>query len=153
VGEGNLIGLSLVNSQITINGTEICDLLGESLKYNFWGIYREKYINNFPNRKLIRSTDSEIINEETINVKFKDKEVDLTYSIMKDDDVMTLIFNWNRKNVVEFLDHEFRIGETVYHFNSDKSNEMNFPNKKGSIIEHTYDWFGEKEWKEIYRYE
>lgn len=154
VGEGNLFGLSLVHSDITINGPEICNIIGESLKYNFWGIYKDAYLKNYPNRKIVRFTDAEIITQDNIKVEFKDKFVDLSYTIVKDDSgLLTLVFDWNKNNVVEFLDHEFKIGEFVYHFNSDKTNEFNFPDNKGLVIEHTYDWYGERNWKEIYRYE
>jgi GR25 family glycosyltransferase involved in LPS biosynthesis len=154
VGEGNLLGLSLTKSQITINGPEICDLFGESLKYNFWGIYKDEYIKNYPNRKLVRISDFTTITKKSINVNFKDKLVDLTFEILKDDSgLLTLIFEWNKNNSVEFLDHEFRIDGIVYHFDSNKHNEFNFKDKKNIIIEHTYDWYGERSWKELYRYE
>lgn len=153
VGEGNLFGLSLVKSEITINGPEVCDLLGESLKYNFWGLYKNEYIKNYPNRKLVRVSEMETITNQMVNVKFKDKLILLSYEIVKDDSgLLTLIFEWNKNNAVEFLDHEFKIGGVVYHFNSDKNNEFNFPETQEFVIEHTYDWYGERNWIEIYRH-
>ena len=153
-GEGNLIGLALVHSGLQVRGSELCNLIGESLKYNFWGIYKQEYLKNYPDRKIVVSSESDIIKEGTHNVEFDDKIIDLNYSLSKiDDNLLSLSFTWNKNNSVEFLDHEFRIGESVYHFNSDKNNEFHFENRNNFIIEHTYDWYGRRNWTELLRHE
>jgi hypothetical protein len=153
-GEGNLIGLALVHSGLQVRGSELCNLIGESLKYNFWGIYKQEYLKNYPDRKIVVSSESDIVKEGTHNVDFDDKIIDLNYSLSKiDDNLLSLSFTWNKNNSVEFLDHEFRIGENVYHFNSDKNNEFHFENRSNFIIEHTYDWYGRRNWTELLRHE
>jgi hypothetical protein len=57
---------------------------------------------------------------------------------------MTLTYEWNKNNNVEFLDHEFVINDVVYHFNSEKSGEFHFIKQLNMKIYHTYDWYGNK---------
>lgn len=154
VGEGNLIGLALVYSGLTINDTEICNELGQNLKYNFYGMYKDEYLKTYPDRKMVKNSSGTEFNKESIEVMFQDKAVDLTYTLtLLEDNTICCSFDWNKNNVIEFLDHEFRIGEQVYHFNSDKSNEFYFKKESQFTLEHTYDWYGEKNWVKIFRYE
>jgi hypothetical protein len=153
-GEGNLIGLALVRSGLQVRGSELCNLIGESLKYNFWGIYKQEYLKNYPDRKIVVSSESDIIKEGTHNVEFDGKMIDLNYSLSRiDENLLSLSFTWNKNNSVEFLDHEFKVGENIYHFNSDKNNEFHFENKNNFVIEHTYDWYGRRNWTELLKYE
>jgi GR25 family glycosyltransferase involved in LPS biosynthesis len=154
VGEGNLIGLALTASGIKINGPEMCNLFGENLKYNFWGIYKQDYIKNFPNRKIVKSSENTVIFENETLIDFDNRKVSLSYVLSEiEPGLLSIVFEWNKNNAVEFLDHEFKIGDEVYHFNSDKNNEFYFENRPNLIIEHTYDWYGQRNWTELSRHE
>lgn len=146
-GEGNIIGLSLIKSGMTIHDASVCNIFGKNLFYNFCSTQ----IKNFPNRKTVKTTESNILKENTVYVEFKNKKIDLSYKIHEtQDNLLLLSFEWNKENNIEFLDHEFKIGETVYHFNSEKYNEFIFEKKINLIqIYHTYDWYGERNWKLI----
>jgi len=152
IGEGNLIGLSVAKSGIKINTHDVANFIGDNLKYNFCsGGQIRDYLKNYPDRKTVRIGDGKLLNRKFIDINFKDKVVDLSYEIYElSDNLMCLIYKWNNNNNVEFLDHEFKINENVYHFNSEKNGEMVFENKKNMKIYHTYDWYGEREWKLIY---
>lgn len=153
VGEGHLIGLAFVKSQMTEYGPEMCNTLGKDIFYNFYGVDR----NMHPDRKLVRSTQSKLITEGKSDIHFKDKIIDLSYRIYEicnDDGLYVLEFDWNKKNNIEFLDHEFRINYKIHHFNSEKNNEFEFTlnkeNKETSFeIFHTYDWYGERNWESL----
>lgn len=152
VGEGNLLGLSIVKSGITQHDPMISNHIGEDIKYNFYGGGQmEDYLKQYPDRKLVKITDEEMItSKEKIEVNFKDKIVLLSYKIYKSTDkIFTLRFEWDLNDQIEFLDHEFKVDELVYHFNSDKSGEFIFTTNKQIEIYHTYDWYGNKEWKLI----
>jgi GR25 family glycosyltransferase involved in LPS biosynthesis len=150
-GEGNIIGLSLVKSNLTINTSDTINDIGKYLMYNFWGYVKEEYIKNYPDRKTVYYSDLKKIEEKIIEVDFKDITVDLSFKILTNDfGIGTVIFEWNKKNVIEFLDHEFKVNDIVYHFNSEKHNEFNFCYDEKIIVEHTYDWYGEKKWVKIY---
>lgn len=148
VGEGNLLGLSISKSGIKVNTTEISNLLGSDLKYNFCsGGQISDYIINYPDRKTVKVGDGKLIKTNKLYVSFKDKKIDLTYSIYEiSDNLMILSFDWNLNNNIEFLDHEFKVNDTVYHFNSEKSNEFIFEKKENLKIQHTFDWYGERNW-------
>jgi len=90
------------------------------------------------------------LKSKSIDIDFINTKVDLSYEIYQlSDNLMCLNYKWNNKNNVEFLDHEFKINDNVYHFNSEKNGEMVFENKKNIKIFHTYDWYGQKEWTQI----
>lgn len=147
-GEGNLIGLSIAKSEITVNNSDVSNYLGDNLKYNFYsGGQIGDYIKNYPDRKTVRISDGTMIKSNSINVEFENKIIDLSYSIYKiSDNLMSLNYQWNNKNVIEFLDHEFNINDNIYHFNSEKDGEMIFEYKENIKIYHTYDWYGQKNW-------
>lgn len=151
LGEGNLIGLSIVKSGIKINSLDMSNHIGNYLKYNFCsGGQIDDYLKNFPNRKTVKIGDGNLIKSKSIEVNFQNKKIDLSYTIHKmNDDLMVLTFNWNQNNEIEFLDHEFKINDNIYHFNSQKQNELIFENKKYIEIYHTYDWYGDKKWNLI----
>ena len=107
IGEGNLIGLSIVRSSIRVNDNEVANYIGEDIKYNFFGIYLERYIQNYPDRKSVKISDGTLISSKSIDIKFEDKFIDLNYKIFQlDNNLMTLTYEWNKNNNVEFLDHE-----------------------------------------------
>jgi GR25 family glycosyltransferase involved in LPS biosynthesis len=150
IGEGNIIGLSLSKSEMTINDETIPNYLGQDLKYNFYGFHITNYCKNYPNRKTVKFGDGTLIKSNSIDVVFNDKIIDLSYSIFDlNEDLMILTFNWNENNAIEFLDHEFKINGTIFHFNSEKSNEIHFQKLNKIEIEHTYDWYGQRDWKTI----
>lgn len=150
VGEGNIIGLSLSKSELTINDETISNTLGQDLKYNFYGFHITDYCKNYPNRKTVKFGDGILIKSNSVDVIFEDKIIDLSYSIFDlNEDLMILTFSWNEKNNVEFLDHEFKINGTIFHFNSEKTNEIHFQKLNKIEIEHTYDWYGKRDWKII----
>ena len=153
VGEGNLIGLSVAKSEIKINSHDVANFIGDNLKYNFCsGGQIGDYIKNFPDRTTVKIGDGTLVKTNTVNVEFEDKLIDLNYEIYQlSDNLMCLTYKWNNKNNVEFLDHEFKINNNVYHFNSEKSGEMVFEYQKNIEIYHTYDWYGRRNWKEIDR--
>ncbi len=153
IGEGNLVGLSVAKSEIKINSHNVANFIGDNLKYNFCsGGQIGDYIKNFPDRTTVKISDGTLIKTNEINVEFDNKFIDLTYEIYQlSDNLMCLTYKWNNKNNVEFLDHEFKINNNVYHFNSEKTGEMVFEYRKNIEIYHTYDWYGRRNWKEIDR--
>jgi hypothetical protein len=125
----------------------VSNILGEDIKYNFYTPFIDDYIKNHPDRKTVKVSDGKLIKSNSTIIRFKDKEIDLSYSIFETlDNMMVLTFNWNNNNSVEFLDHEFKINDVVYHFNSDKSNELYFQKHETIEVYHTYDWYGERDW-------
>lgn len=154
VGEGNLIGLALTHSGLSIRNADICNTLGESLKYNFYGVHKEDYLKTYPDRKVVKSSDGTEIGRGDIEVLFKDTAINLSYSLsLSEDSIVCFNFDWNRNNAIEFLDHEFRVNGQVYHFNSSKSDEFYFKAESSFVVEHTYDWYGEKNWLKLFTYE
>jgi GR25 family glycosyltransferase involved in LPS biosynthesis len=150
LGEGNLIGLSLVKSGMTINSEEFVNYLGEDIKYNFYGIYMDEYISNFPGRKIVDNFSGKPLTSKRIEVEFQDKKIDLYYRIYEfNSTLLTLSFEWNKNNNVEFLDHEFKINDEIFHFNSDKFGNFYLKKQNNLEIYHTYDWYGEKIWQKI----
>lgn len=150
VGEGNIVGLAVAKSGMVVNSHDISNFIGEDIKYNFYGGFIKDYIANHPDRKTVRVSDGKLLSQKTINVEFKEYSIDLSYTIFElNDDLFVLNFNWNTNNSVEFLDHEFKINDIVYHFNSEKTNELFFEKKDKLQIYHTYDWYGEKNWTPI----
>lgn len=147
VGEGHLIGLSFIKSKMTEHGPEMCNTLGKDIFYNFYGVDRSRH----PDRKVVKATESKLIAEGSKDIDFKEKKIDLSYRIYESTDgLLVLNFDWNKKNNIECLDHEFKINDQIYHFNSDKNNEFIF-NKKEELFEilHSYDWYGEKKWESL----
>jgi GR25 family glycosyltransferase involved in LPS biosynthesis len=151
VGEGNLIGLSIAKSEIKVNTHDVANFVGDNLKYNFCsGGQIGDYIKNYPDRMTVKIGDGTLLKTNMVDVEFDNKSIDLTYEIYQlSDNLMCLTYKWNNKNNVEFLDHEFKINDIIYHFNSEKTGEMVFENRKDIKIYHTYDWYGQRNWKEI----
>jgi hypothetical protein len=150
LGEGNIVGLALSKSEMTVNDETVANIFGRDLKYNFYGYHIGNYVKNYPDRKTVKFGDGTLISSKKVNIPFKDKIVDLSYSIFYiSENLMVLTFKWNENNSVEFLDHEFKINGNIYHFNSEKSNEIHFEKIEKIEILHTYDWYGEKNWKLI----
>jgi GR25 family glycosyltransferase involved in LPS biosynthesis len=150
IGEGNIVGLSVAKSGMKINSHDVSNQLGEDIKYNFYGGFIKDYISKHPDRKTVRVSDGKLISKKTIDVQFNETLVDLSYTIFElNDNLFVLNFNWNTNNSVEFLDHEFKINDVVYHFNSEKTNELFFDKKDKLQIYHTYDWYGDKNWVPI----
>lgn len=150
VGEGNIVGLCVAKSGLKINSHNISNKFGEDIKYNFYGGFISDYIKNFPDRKTVQLSEGKLISKNSVDIQFKEHKIDLSYSIFElNDNLFVLNFNWNLKNNVEFLDHEFKINDVVYHFNSEKTNELFFDKNDKIKIYHTYDWYGDKEWKLI----
>jgi GR25 family glycosyltransferase involved in LPS biosynthesis len=151
LGEGNLIGLSVAKSGIKINNNDVSNYIGDNLKYNFCsGGQINDYLKNYPGRKTVKIGDGVLLKSNSLNIEFKEKEVDLSYTIHEmNDNLIILTYDWNQNNNVEFLDHEFKINDVVYHFNSEKNGELIFEKKRNTQIYHTYDWYGERNWKLI----
>jgi len=150
VGEGNLIGLALVKSGMTKHSPEVCNILGENIKYNFYGGYREETFKNCPGRKMVPTAYAEEITSKSVFVKFKDKQISLDFSLNKvDESTYMIAFEWNKNNAVEFLDHEFKVNGNVFHFESEKTNELYFKKESSLEVFHSFDWYGEKDWKQI----
>jgi GR25 family glycosyltransferase involved in LPS biosynthesis len=150
VGEGNIFGLSLAKSNMTLHSHTVCNDLGNDIKYNFYGNFVKDYIEQFPNRKVLRMSSGDLIQKNKLFVDFEDKKIELKYEIYSlNNNLCILVFSWNENNAVEFLDHEFKINDVVYHFNSDKTNEFYFDKKDKIEIYHTYDWYGNKNWELI----
>jgi hypothetical protein len=95
-------------------------------------------------------SSGDFISKNKLFVDFEDKKIELKYEIYNlNSNLCVLVFSWNENNVIEFLDHEFKINDVVYHFNSDKTNELYFDKKDKIEIYHTYDWYGNKNWELI----
>lgn len=87
-------------------------------------------------------------------VYFKNKKCYLTYKIYQDNNSnkFILTYTWDFSNTGEKnLSHCFRINNSKeIPFGSEKSGSIIY--KKNDIIEHSCDWFGEKEWIKIITY-
>lgn len=150
VGEGNLLGLALVKSEMTINSSEVCNILGDNIKYNCYGNNMLHQLSLAKDRKMVESTGLTKIHEGSKMVKFEDKEVALEYTVLDGQDGMGAIsFKWNQNNVVNALDHEFNINGTIFHFQSEKFNQFYFKKEDTLSISHTYDWYGERSWETL----
>ena len=151
LGEGNLVGLSVAKSGIKINNNDVSNYIGENLKYNFCsGGQINDYLKNYPGRKTVKIGDGILLKSNSLNVDFRGTDIDLSYTIHEmNDNLIILTFEWNQNNNVEFLDHEFKIHNVVYHFNSEKQGELIFEKKPNTEIYHTYDWYGERNWELI----
>jgi GR25 family glycosyltransferase involved in LPS biosynthesis len=150
VGEGNILGLALVKSEMTINSVEVCNTLGESIKYNCYGNNMLHQLTLAKDRKMVESSGLKEIHRDTRMVKFEDKEVALEYTVYDGDEGMgSISFKWNQNDAVNALDHEFKINETVYHFQSEKFNQFYFKKSDKLTISHTYDWYGERNWETL----
>lgn len=150
VGEGNLVGLAVVKSGMTLNSTDMCNLIGQNIKYNFYGQNAIDQMTRFPSRKIVVSSALKEVVSNTHMVNFKDKKVKLEWSMSEvDHETYVVVFKWNQNNAVEFLDHEFKVNGNVFHFQSEKTGEFFF--KKSDILEinHTTDWYGEKNWEKL----
>jgi GR25 family glycosyltransferase involved in LPS biosynthesis len=148
VGEGNLIGLAVAKSKLTINSNNLCDQIGEYLKHNFYGDRIIEYSKIYPNRKTLIINDGKIIKNNKLYVNYNNKNIDLGYDIIiLNDYLLALQFTWNNENVIEMLDHEFKINEEIFHFFSDKKNHFFFKKTNSFKLYHTYDWYGEKNWE------
>lgn len=147
VGEGNLIGLSLVKSKLTVHSNFIANKIGNDIKYNFFGIYYDEYVRQYPNRQMVKEREGVLIKGSNTEVDFKDVKVNLLYSIFKTEKKYVLNFEWNLSGNVEFLDHAFKVNDVIYHFDSIKYNEFYFEGSSPIEIYHTYDWYGETDWK------
>ena len=147
VGEGHLIGLSFIKSQLTEHGPEMCNTIGNDIFYNFYGVDRSRH----PDRKVAKVPESKLITECRGDILFKETPIDLSYRICESsDDLILLTFDWNTQNNIDFLDHAFKIHDEIYHFNSEKMNEFVFNNKEKSFeIFHTYEWYGERKWESL----
>ena len=148
LGEGNLIGLSISKSNIKVNSNDVSNYIGDNLKYNFCsGGQINDYLKNYPGRKTVKIGDGILLKSNKMDIDFKNTTVDLSYTIHEmNDNLIILTFDWNQDNRVEFLDHEFKVHDVVYHFNSEKSGELIFEKKRNTKIYHTYDWYGERDW-------
>lgn len=150
VGEGNIIGMCVVYANLTVNGPDIANYLGQDVLYNFYGASRDDYMKRMPGRKMIKKTDGVILKESKHLIEYNNGKIKLNYQILEiDENLLCLTFEWDLNGVIEFLDHEFQIGENVYHFNSEKTNEFYFDKKNNIEIYHTYDWYGNKDLKLI----
>lgn len=149
-GEGNLIGIAVSESKITVNSEDFLNFLGRDIKYNFYGTCMENYINQTPNRKTVENYKGSPLFNNKIQISFKDKNVNLKYKIYEhSSDILCMTFEWNDNRAVDFLDHEFKINNNIYHFNSDKFGNFYFKKSENLEIHHTYDWYGEKNWEKI----
>lgn len=150
LGEGNLVGLALVKSGMTVNSTDVCNIIGESVKYNFYGQNINDQMKLSPGRKMVETSEYEKVKSVDHYVDFNGKQIDLSLSVYNVNETVGMIsFTWNKNNVVEFLDHEFSINGTIYHFQSEKTNNFYYNRSSELSIEHTYDWYGERKWIKI----
>jgi GR25 family glycosyltransferase involved in LPS biosynthesis len=152
VGEGNLIGIAVASSGITIHDQKICNFLGEHIKYNADGPRLYNYLKNFPKKKKVNYSDCKILLTKKTNVLFENKNVDLTFHLLDGKDFCAIEFEWNKNNAVDFLDHEFIINDKIYHFESEKNGSFIFEKASKIEIKHTYNWYGKREIKKIIDY-
>ena len=150
IGEGNLIGLALVKSGMTINSHDVCNTIGNNVKYNFYGENREKQMRLAPDRKMVISSSLKELASVSTSTRFKDKEVKLELTVSEVDSTTNMaVFKWNQNNAVEFLDHEFSVNGEVFHFQSEKTGEFYFKKSEQLEVQHTFDWYGEKNWVKL----
>jgi GR25 family glycosyltransferase involved in LPS biosynthesis len=149
-GEGNLIGLAASSSAITMNTEDLLNAIGEDIKYNFYGMSMDHYISQFPKRKMVQKYSGLPTHKGEKSVEFKDKKIELSFKIFKhNEDLSCLQFEWNNNQAVDFLDHEFKIHDKIYHFNSDRFGNFYFKTTEELELYHSYDWYGEKKWEKI----
>jgi len=152
-GEGNLFGLAVAKSGIKINSHDFANLIGRDVKYNFYGDVAEDFFKRNPNRRILIGNDGRLVANRTTQVKFQDKDVNLSFSVYElNDGLCSLNFKWNANSAVEFLDHEFEINGDIYHFNSQINGEFYFKKGDPTKINHTYDWYGEKNWSLVFEF-
>lgn len=150
IGEGNLIGLAFVKSGLTLNSTDACNIIGQNIKYNFYGQNAVDQMARFPSRKIVVSSTLKEVASNTVMVDFKDKKVKLEWTLSEaDEETYMVVFKWNQNNAVEFLDHEFKVNDRVFHFQSEKTGEFFFKKPLSLEINHTPDWYGEKNWEKL----
>lgn len=150
VGEGNLIGIAVATSKLTVHNSDMCNLLGEHVRYNADGKKIYGYLEQYPKKKRVEFVDYEKLITKKIDVNFQEKKIDLEVTIFDTkENFLILYFEWNKLNAVEFLDHEFIINNKTYHFESEKSNSFYIRKDSNIKIYHTYDWFGQKDIQEI----
>jgi GR25 family glycosyltransferase involved in LPS biosynthesis len=149
IGEGNIIGIAAATSGITIHGPDICNLIGDHVRYNCHRQFHE-YMKKYPKKKKVDYSDYKRVEHRIIDVIFKDKIVDLEIEVFDSGSHFFILgFQWNKTNAVDALDHEFVINNEVFHFQSEKQNSFMFEKNTTLKVYHTYDWFGEKNLKEI----
>lgn len=145
-----MIGLAVVKSGMTVNSHEVCNLFGNSIKYNFYGDNRDKQLRLAPDRKMVASTGGIELSTLKTSTKFKDRRVSLEVTVSEFDETTNMIvFKWNQNNAVEFLDHEFKVNGEVFHFQSEQTGEFYFRKTDKLEVHHTYDWYGEREWVKL----
>jgi hypothetical protein len=123
----------------------ICHFVGEGSN----DISIKSYVNSLTNQNK-----GDLIKELIVSVNFKGKESILTVKIYRDGNQYTLKYTWDYSNtLVENLSHSFEIvtGDLKrrINFNSEYSGSFEFYNLDSSTINHSYDWFGEYNWKQI----
>jgi hypothetical protein len=95
----------------------------------------------------------ELIYEKNFIVKYNNINIPLDIKIYNNNKILKLEYYWGLETTTQqFLDHEFKIinDNKIFNnsFSSSKSGFMIInPTSDTIIIEHTYDWYGSKDWK------
>ena len=99
--------------------------------------------------KYILLKKSSPVYTKDFSINFNNIIIPLTVSIKKLDNQLLIEFHWLLKNTEQsFLDHVFKINDTLFHFQSEEYNFFIIDCKNSVLkIEHSYDWFGQNDWQ------
>lgn len=98
---------------------------------------------------------TEFIFNNNFYTYYNDKKIPCSLAFNKAKNYYILEFTWKIKDVgIQCLDHSFRIkngdAELEYKFQSEKRGIFIVQNlQKNTEIYHTYDWYGQKDWKKL----
>jgi hypothetical protein len=124
----------------------ICHFVGEGSNHISIKSYIESLSNN--NKGVL-------IKESLIPVTFKNKEAVLNFKIFKEDTLYILKYTWDYSKVnTEYLSHSFKLEDKIskkqIDFNSEYSGSFEFHDLDGLKIYHSYNWFNEYDWVQIF---
>ena len=123
----------------------ICHFVGEGSNSESIKNYIENLTNH--NEKIL-------IKDIDVLVPFKGNDAKLNVKVFKQNELYSLKYLWDYSNIgLEYLSHSFQIIEKdkkmQIDFDSKFSGEFEFYNLDNKKINHSYNWYGDCEWKQI----
>jgi len=124
--------------------------LAECLHFVSYPAVRETYDSYMD---YINLDSGELIYENKFTVRYNDIDIPLDVRLYNSNKLLKLEYYWGLETTTQqFLDHEFKITSNDKVFtNTFSSNKSGFmiinPTSDTITIEHTYDWYGNKDWK------
>ena len=123
----------------------ICHFVGEGSNSESIKSYIEN-LTNYNEKILIKDID--------VLAPFKGNDTKLNVKVFKQNELYSLKYLWDYSDTgLEYLSHSFQIVEKdkkmQIDFDSSISGTFEFYNMENKIINHSYNFFGECEWKQI----